>query len=84
MTKMCVQTTGTSQKFIILAQKCPINLKYMCRLSAAHHMLRQQCTDHNLGAHVWLHAILVAYTALMSLNCILQSVFFGQKNTDYA
>ncbi len=68
---MCIRTTGTSKKFTILAQKCPINLEYMCRLSAVHHMVRQQYPHHILGIYVWLYAILVAYTALIHLNCIL-------------
>ena len=48
---MCIRTTGTSKKFTILAQKCTINLKYMCRLSAAHDMVRQHYPHHILGIY---------------------------------
>ncbi len=76
---MCIRTTGTSQKFTILAQKYRINLEYMCRLSVVHHMVRQQCADHILGIYAWLYAILVPHTALIHLNRILRCVHFWPK-----
>ena len=51
---MYIRTTGTSPKFTTLAQKCPINLEYMCRLSVVHHMVRQQCPYNIIGLYIGL------------------------------
>ena len=52
MSKNVYTTTGTSQNFTILAQKCPIKLEYMCRLSAVHHMVRQHYPQHIIDIYM--------------------------------
>ena len=74
-----VDNRHISKKFIILDQKCPINLKYMCRFSDAHHVVRQQFPHHILGVYVQLYTILLPYNAFIYLNCILKSVHFLPK-----
>ena len=81
---MCIRTTGTSQKFTILAQKCTINLKYMCRLSAAHHMVRQQCPHNIIG----LYVVCIQYWGSMAFSEVsvvfCNSFFLAKKKQVYA